>query len=377
MRARPRSAVVRCVLARPWSYLLRAAHRPGPERNDVLLQLKAVGATVVAWYLAGRLLPAQVRAFAPFTALLALQRTVYRSLWEALRYLGALVIGAGVTGVLGTTAGVHAWTLALVMLFALVAAKTSSLGGQRYQIPVVAAFVFTSGLGRWSYITHMVAAVALGVGCGLVAHFLPAPSFHPASAREQVDDVWQDTRRLVKDVALALGDGRCAGESVQGWGRRCRRLGERVDATRATVRGEEENRRLNPRSRRSGEPAGLGTCLVSLDVLARVVAHLGSLVRGLRQAAACTDGPAHDFLAAYAGLLHRIADALGHHCPGRTGPDDDAARRAMEEATGRCEELIARYPRQAATERWHVYGTLLIDASRILHELGEPDQGHG
>ncbi|MEU3878223.1 aromatic acid exporter family protein, partial [Streptomyces sp. NPDC029704] len=371
-----RAAGVRCVLARSWSYLLRAARRPGPERNDVLLQLKAVAATVAAWYLAGRLLPAQVRAFAPFTALLALQRTVYRSLWEALRYLGALVIGAGVTGVLGTTAGVHAWTLALVMLLALVAAKTSSLGGQRYQIPVVAAFVFTSGLGRWSYITHMVAAVALGVGCGLVAHFLPAPSSHPASARQQVDDVWQDTRRLVKDMAHALGDGRCEGDCVQMWGRSCRRIGARAGATRATVRGEEENRRLNPRSRRGEEPAGLDTCLRSLDVLDRVVAHLHSLLRGLRQAAACTDRPSQDFLAAYAGLLHRIADALAHHCPGRSGPDD-AARRATQEARGHCEELIARYPQHAATDRWHVYGTLLIDASRILHDLEEPEDVHG
>ncbi len=133
---------------------MRAVRRPGPERNDVLLQRKAVAATVVAWFLATRLLPAQVRAFAPFTALPALHRTVYRSLWEALRYLGALAVGAGLAGALGTTAGVHAWTLALVMSLALFAAKTSSLGGQRYQIPVVAVFAFTSGLGRWSYITH-------------------------------------------------------------------------------------------------------------------------------------------------------------------------------------------------------------------------------
>ena len=74
-------------------YLRRAVRQPGYERDDLLLVAKSVAAAVGAWALAAWLLPHVTTAFAPFTALLAVRATVYRSLRDGAQYLVAVLIG--------------------------------------------------------------------------------------------------------------------------------------------------------------------------------------------------------------------------------------------------------------------------------------------
>jgi hypothetical protein len=71
------------------TYAARAVRHPGRERDTVLLRVKSVAAIVAAWSLASWLLPRSVTTFAPFTTLLALQGTVYRTVWQSLRYAAA------------------------------------------------------------------------------------------------------------------------------------------------------------------------------------------------------------------------------------------------------------------------------------------------
>ncbi|MFF3214449.1 hypothetical protein ACFYYB_27820 [Streptomyces sp. NPDC002886] len=47
--------------------------------------------------------------FAPFTALVALQATVYRSVHDCVQYLAAMAAGAALAGSLAAAAEIHGW----------------------------------------------------------------------------------------------------------------------------------------------------------------------------------------------------------------------------------------------------------------------------
>lgn len=76
-----------------WS---RALGSDGYERHTALLIGKSTLAATIAWVISYQLLNAQSPAFAPFSAVLIMQVTVYQSLVQSLRYVGAVV--AGVAG---------------------------------------------------------------------------------------------------------------------------------------------------------------------------------------------------------------------------------------------------------------------------------------
>ncbi|MEV8398410.1 hypothetical protein [Streptomyces niveus] len=76
------------VVRRAGQWLRRARDGAGDERRSLLLTAKSVVAATVAWMLAYYLLDARSPAFAPFSAVLLMHVTIYRSLAQAPRYGG-------------------------------------------------------------------------------------------------------------------------------------------------------------------------------------------------------------------------------------------------------------------------------------------------
>ncbi|WP_237533230.1 aromatic acid exporter family protein, partial [Streptomyces sp. SID685] len=91
------------------------------------------------------LLPSTVWSFAPLTALLVLQATVYRSLRHGAQYVTALGVGAGLAAGLASWAGIQVWTFALLMLAALLLSRPRPLGAYGFQVVAVAIFAFNAG----------------------------------------------------------------------------------------------------------------------------------------------------------------------------------------------------------------------------------------
>ncbi|MFJ3233601.1 hypothetical protein [Streptomyces sp. NPDC086787] len=89
------SGMLSASVRRAGAYLTAGLREPGPERDDLVLLAKAALAATASWCLARWLLPDAVLSFAPLTALLVSQATLYRSLRHGAQYVVALVIGAG------------------------------------------------------------------------------------------------------------------------------------------------------------------------------------------------------------------------------------------------------------------------------------------
>ncbi|MFF4172171.1 aromatic acid exporter family protein [Streptomyces sp. NPDC001744] len=371
----------RCGAAR--ETVREAIRGPGEARDGMLLQAKGAAAATVAWCLSSLLLPTNVTGFAPFTALLALQSTVYRSLWESAQYLGAMAVGTAVAAAFGTTVGVHAWALCVLVFVALVVARLHLFGGQGTQVPVVALFAFAGGGGRIDYIGHLVASAAIGVCCGLAAHFAVAPSPHLATARRQVEDLAARTGDLLRDLARTAAGEAPDEDARKDWPRRCEDLAAQAARARAALEKEQENTRLNPRHSWSAARESIGRCHDTIGMVERIGTHIRSLARALSHT---SPGPetgetgAHrfpevsvsaEFSASCAGLLHAVADGL--ECLGPPGgpTDPDRFRRRVEEAERRYEEVTdaARDGSLGRAGEWPVHGTVLVEAARILEEI--------
>ncbi|MEU9109958.1 aromatic acid exporter family protein [Streptomyces xanthophaeus] len=145
---------------------------------------------MAAWVLARYLLPPSVSTFAPFTALVALQATVYRSVRDCLQYVLAMAAGATLAASLAALAGIHGWTFGILTLVALCVGKVRRFGQQGTQVAIVGFFAFSSGQGQIDYIGHLVAAVGIGALCGLAAHLVLAPARHTHHRQQAVTDLY-------------------------------------------------------------------------------------------------------------------------------------------------------------------------------------------
>ncbi|NGN69455.1 hypothetical protein G5C51_36905 [Streptomyces sp. A7024] len=343
-----------------------------PRHDQGLLQAKSVAAVVTAWMLASWLLPPSVTTFAPFTALLALQSTVYRSVWHSLQYAAAVAAGVLPATALSAATGVQAWSLAVVMTAAFAAARLPVYGPLRLQVPVTALFAFTAGGGVVGYSLHLVAAVALGIGCGLTVSLLLAPPAYYRSAEEAVLQLSASVAELLTDIAGTLRDSAPDRARSDAWARRASNLEATARRARETVDEGETSARLNPRRLwRPDRPAALPRQRRVVNTLQRVALQTQSIQRGLAYAADSDyyDELARDFLSPYAGLLEAAAggveafggldgDAFDHHL-------NAGHRHYMALTTG------SRLEHLNAPNEWPLYGGLLTDAYRILEELQE------
>ncbi|WP_435839576.1 aromatic acid exporter family protein [Streptomyces caniferus] len=115
-------------VARIGQWWRRALGSDGPERHTALLIGKSTLAAMIAWVISSDLLNAQSPAFAPFSAVLIMQVTIYQSLVQSLRYVGAVAAGVAVQIALGFLVGPQVVTFALVALVVLLIGRWSALG---------------------------------------------------------------------------------------------------------------------------------------------------------------------------------------------------------------------------------------------------------
>lgn len=159
----------------------RAWGSAGHERDTLLLTGKSALAATVAWVISYDLLQAQSPAFAPFSAVLIMQVTVYRSLLQSLRYVGAVVSGVAVQAALGFLVGPDLLTFVLVALVALVIGRWPALGSQGSQVVTAAFFAFstyisaTSNLDKITQLGQIILLVLIGCGVGVVVNVAVVP----------------------------------------------------------------------------------------------------------------------------------------------------------------------------------------------------------
>ncbi|MFF8267492.1 aromatic acid exporter family protein [Streptomyces sp. NPDC016562] len=367
-----RRSRVRAAAAGRIEYLRRAARGPGSERDDLILGAKSVVAAMAAWVIARYLLPPTVSTFAPFTALVALQATVYRSVRDCVQYLLAMAVGAALAASLAATAGIHGWTFGLLTLIALCLGRIERFGEQGTQVAIVGFFAFSSGQGRIDYIGHLAASVALGALCGLTAHLVLAPARHIHHRQQAVADLYTAMSRRLDDLAEIFEGNDPDTQRIRHWRRDWHKLAAECERIRTSIDSEIENSRLHPRRAVDSAEAALPRARDAVTVAERAMDHLRSLTRTVDYAlesGEIENLPA-SFRTASSTLLRRAATAMQEI--GQTSPTDSRHLDGLIADAGAELDRVEQQERAAADATPAVHtlqGTVLTDIGRLLAEL--------
>lgn len=367
-----------------WS---RARRADGHERQTLLMIGKSALAATIAWYVADDVIGAEAPAFAPFSAVLVMQATVYRSGLHALRFVVAVCAGVAIQGALGFLVGPNVVAFAAVALVALAIGRWPRLTPQGTQVATAAFFAFsmfvtaTGTPDRLTQLGMIIILVLVGCGIGLAVNLVAVPPLRYRSAEYGVRAVASSLHDLMDEIAETLRDveqdGELDADRISDWRWRVSRIWPLIDQARASVRTARESFYLNPRrllTRRTRATTFAGHEEV-IEALARVTDQIASLTRSLDQATDDASGPARGaFLHQYADLLARLsylpeilADLDDDRIVDQTERLDTAAREAEHLSRGLAEDAV--HGDLPLSDPTRPYGVLLVEATRLTEEF--------
>ncbi|MET7761181.1 hypothetical protein ABZS71_03760 [Streptomyces sp. NPDC005393] len=302
--------------ARGRQWLGRAKFPGGLTLQALELIGKSTLAASASWYVAHDLVAAQTPAFAPFSAVLIMQVTVYQSLLQALRYLAAVCAGVFVQAGLGFVAGPGLTTFVLVALIALAIGRWRHLGAQGAQVATAAFFAFSTysasaGMRQSAeQLGQIILLVAIGCTIGVAVNLLLWPPMRCRSAETGIHTLAQDLSDLLADIHPALREHGFDKERAQQWRQRAAEIAWLVSQARTALHTAVESRYYNPRRLLPGNNwhKDFSGYRDVIDALERVTHQLASLTRTLHQWPQSEEGnECVSFLRDYADLLEAFA----------------------------------------------------------------------
>ncbi|MFH8484676.1 aromatic acid exporter family protein [Streptomyces longisporoflavus] len=375
--------------ARGWpdrvrQWWLRARGTAGYERYTLLQVLKSTLAATLAWVVSYYLLDSPSPAFAPFSAVLIMQVTVYQSLLQSLRYLGAVAVGVAMVAALGFLSGPDLLTFVLVALAGLTIGRWPALGAQGPQVSTAAFFAFstyasaTSATDKVTQLGQIILLVLIGCTIGVVVNVTVAPPMRYRSAEYGIRSLSTALDDLVSDMYPALRDGELDEERLRQWHRRAEQTGGLITQAKDGFNTAQESLYFNPRRllrRYRGKHSfeGYGAVLAALE---RSLYQVSSLTRSLHEWHE-EEGSRYDdgaFLRGYADFLEsvsKIAEVLGELDEDSLGEQARQLCRLADEARERCRRVSDGASRAGLplADPARPYGVLVVEATRLMEEF--------
>ncbi|MET7485185.1 FUSC family protein [Streptomyces sp. NPDC005538] len=350
----------------------------GRHRDPVVVQtLRSATAATVAYVVALRLSPEPAPLTAPLTALLVVQVTLYATLTNGIRRIGAVVAGVLVAIAFSLLVGLTWWSLALLIVAALAVGRVVRVEEYVPEVAISAMLVLgvtAVGDTAWARVVETLIGAVVGLGCNL----LLAPPVWVDEAGESIEGLARRLRRLMRRMGEEAA-GRTPVDHATARLHEARRLDHDIVEVDAALRQAEDSLRLNPRVRegllhRVVLRTGLDTleiCTVVLRVLARTFTDLAKQ-RDPEPLFAPSTG------AAVEQLLSEIGDAVVSFAVLVTTDVSVSAESAESRLTAElhtaaatrdklAQLLLEEVQRDAA--QWQLLGAVLTEVNRMLDEL--------
>lgn len=319
--------------------------RPTATRGDVVQIVKAVVAAVAAWLVAENLLGVASAFLAPWTALLTVHATVYRSFTRGAQVVGATVLGVLLSYLVVEAMGQGAPALAVALLLGMLAGTARPIHNEGSTVATTALFVITAGQAEQApMLVDRLWATAVGVAAGLLCNVLLLAPIDDHRARRQVDAVARRLGHLLRDVSREPG----TGEEVDArhWIERSRQTDAALGRAWELVRHTREARVGNPRK---GPPdLGPGDYAAQLMQLEEGIAQARAIARTVEQSTATQHEWNAEFRQHWLQVLARLGERLI-----RPSEDEPSLRPELE-------DVVSALSRSSLPDdHWLTYGSLL------------------
>ncbi|MDL5350045.1 FUSC family protein [Microbacterium sp. zg-YB36] len=219
------------------------------DRRLPLLQVaKSALATMLAWLVAGWLLPGPPPVFAAIAALLVVQPSLNQSVLKAIERSVGVIAGVAIASALGLLFGAATWVVLTAIVVSLVVAWALRMTtGVSNQVVISALLVLALGVSTPGYAGARIIETIIGAALGLAVSVLLAPPVHVAPARERVDALGRETAATLDRLAGAFVEHRTAGE-LEELLLTARLLRPMRDAAASALAASTDSLELNPRA---------------------------------------------------------------------------------------------------------------------------------
>ena len=220
--------------------------------TDLIQLVKAVVAAVVSWVLADRVLGLPQAFLAPWSALLVVHATVYRTFSRGAKQVAGAVIGVLIAWLVGNFIGSTPFGLTLVLLAGMLVGQVGWLRDEATTAATTGLFVLTTGYSTqdWLLVDRLLDS-AVGIVVGLAVNLVVWPPLRDHTAARAIDAVDDAVAELLRDMAAGLRSG-CDEEAVAAWVDRTRELDAQIDHAWSLVRQAKESSWYNPRRAAAG-----------------------------------------------------------------------------------------------------------------------------
>lgn len=335
----------------------RARTRDPVFWTDATQLVKTVVAAVLAWVIATSVLDLPQSFLAPWSALLVVHATVYRTFSQGFRQVSAAVLGVLVAWAVGNVLGLDPLAVAVALTLGLVLGAGPWFEDEATTIAATALVVLTTGFSNndGMLLTRLL-DTGIGIGVGLLVNFTVWPPLRRRAAIAAMDAMDGHIGRLLADI----GDGIAGGvtrEGVGEWVDRTRELDEELDHAWSLVRQAKESARMNPR-RSADELRDPREWVGLLRRMEQALAETRSMARTLSHAEQEWDP---EFRDRYVSILREGGVAI---------------MQAERELLARCriglDELVDLLNEESPVPRlWPVYGGLIINLRNIFDAMDE------
>lgn len=337
---------------------VRASKRP-----PLLQMVKTALATILAWVIAGLLIPeGPPPVFAAIAAMLVVQPSLNQSLTKGIERSVGVIAGVVLASLLGIAFGDASW----VVLIAVAAALTSAWGlrmtmGSANQVAISALLVLALGASTPNYAWDRIVETIIGAIIGIVVHLALVPPVAVEPARDALDTLVGEIANSLERLAVALSSPQSPHElwDLLTSARKLRPLREAADVA---LDEAEDSLSLNPRAR--GYRDELEAMRESIDeTYGRIVTQVLGMTRAYvdQYDEGVTDEP---IVSGIAEELRRAAHDTRRHLrltlaePSSPDTDTSAALTAPLDVSA------------PSGVTWILVGSLMEDLRRIREELG-------
>ena len=318
----------------------------GRLEGPLLHAVKTAVASGFSWFVTANLLGNQIPVFAPLAAVLTVQVTIWQSVSRGLQRVAGVMVGVLVASAFAHVAGIHAWSIAVVIFVSLLLGRAMRLGTQgSIQVPISALLVLVLGATTGGYGIDRVVDTAIGAACGILVNLAVFPRIHLGEANARVRSLAEGLGSLVRGVAAWVdraeaatgtspenpsptsppGDAAAAPppedpDSLLG---AARLLSDQVTAAARAVGNAEESWRWHPAGRRQRQ--AVENLHAAIPVLEMVERQVRGIARTAAEAGTRWDLPP-PAAAALTQLLIQVASELeGWWPPDQVGGETGAA----------------------------------------------------
>ena len=337
-------------------------HRLKPHLRDPiwwsdLIQLgKTVLAAVAAWVIAANVLELPQPFLAPWSALLVVHATVYRTFSRGVQQVAATVIAVLLAAGVGQAMGLSTGAVALLLALSLVVGTVPWLGAEATTIATTGLVVLTTGFENDAKLVSRLLDTGIGVAIGLAVNLAVWPPLRRRTAELALDRVDDGIGELLVDMADGLATG-CDPVDVAGWLEHTRDLDEELNRAWALVRQAQESARWNPR-RAAREYSNPEQWRELLHRMEQALAETRSLAHTLGTQRDHRESWGEEFAVPWLEML------------GATGrASRDADPNDLLEVRGRLEAFAEDLRTTERSPEWPIYGALIINLRNIIDTM--------